>query len=857
MRKSLIVNLTAALLLLLVYVATGRAGLSLAFMNSSATAVWAPTGIALAATLICGYRVWPVIFLGALLVNLTNTGSLPASLMIAVGNTLEALLGAYLVNRYARGSHVFDQAADIVKFTVLAAMLSTTVSATVGVTSLVLNELANRADYGSIWLTWWLGNATGALIITPVLVLWTRNPQICWSTRQAVEALLLLLCFMLAGFWVFGGWSQLSVQNYPLGFVMLPFIVWFALRFGQRGVATAILILVCIALKGVLHGFGPFIGVDQDGTLLLLQIFMGMLVLTGLILAAVVAERKRVEERLRENSEERYRIVAESASEVIVGINNQAVISYINPAAEKVFGYRTDEMIGQPLTTLMPERLRSKCLYGLQHYLATREKHLCWDGIEIPGLHKDGHELSLELSLGECHQDSSHRFIGIIHDITERKRANEQIRHLAQHDALTGLPNRLLCHDRIAQAIAHARRHCKKVAVLFLDLDGFKYINDSLGHQVGDQLLQIVATRLQACLREEDFVARLGGDEFIISLPAINDGSDAMIIADKVLASLREPFHIDRHELYVTGSIGISFFPADGEDSKSLMRAADTAMYHAKDEGRNHYQFFTPHLNAIAQRRLTLANRLHQALGRHELLLYYQPQVDLQSGKIVAAEALVRWQSPELGLVSPCEFIKIAKNTGLMVSIDEWVLRQACQQLQRWHQAGYPNLYITINMSSQEICSSTAISLMQRILCETHLPPSAVEIDIAEGLGMIHNPRYADLLEQLARLGIRLAVDDFGSGYTSLAALQRYPIHAIKIDQSIVHGFAADPDDSAIIKAIIAVAQSLHLKITAKGVETQAQASFLKTQGCTVAQGFYFKEPLTAQAFSKLLGVAA
>jgi len=976
MLKPLALKWPAAALLLLLYYAAGRLGLSMAFVHLSASPVWAPTGIALAALLIWGYRVWPLILLGALLVNFTTSGSWPASLLIAGGNTLEGLAGAWLVNRYAGGRQAFDQPRDLVKFTLLAALAATMLSATIGVSALVLTGLASAAKFGPIWLTWWLGDATGALIVTPVLVLWAQQPALHWARRQTAEAALLLLALLAVSALLFGGFTGLSAGNYPVGFITLPLVAWAALRFGQREVALLSLLLSTLAVAGTLRGFGPFVRASPNESLLLLQAFIAVISTTGLILAAVVMERRRTAQTLRE-SEERYRIVAETASDAIIAIDQDSTINYANHAAETIFGYRVDELLGHELTMLMPKALRARHRASLGLYVATGEKHLSWSGVELPGRHKDGHQMAIEVSFGEYRRNGAHQFIGIVRDITARKQAEqsqrwlasivestddavigkdltglilswnrgaeqiygysaaemigrpvsllvplerteelanlmlairrgEHVRHqeterickdgsrvpvaltlspvldstgaivgasaierdisarkqaeqrihyLAQHDVLTGLPNRMLCHDRIGQALSHAHRNRSKVAVLFLDLDGFKHINDSLGHQVGDQLLQQAAQRLQQCLREGDSVARLGGDEFVLTLPAIGDSANAMPIADKILQALREPFGVGQHQLHVTGSIGISLYPADGADTATLMRAADSAMYHAKHMGRDNYQFFTEQLNATAQRRLLVANLLYQALARRELTLHYQPQVNLESGQIVAAEALLRWQQPQLGLVEPREFIKVAEDTGLIVPIGEWVLRTACQQLLQWRQSGYPYLNLAVNLSLQQIRRGEFVALIGSILKETGLPAAALGIDISEALFMTQNPQNVAVLEQLAALGVRLAVDHFGSGYANLASLQRFPIHALKIDQSFIHGITSSRNDAAIVKAIIAMAHSLKLRVIGEGVETVEQAAFLKAHGCMEVQGLYCEEPLSTLAFDELLRI--
>jgi diguanylate cyclase (GGDEF)-like protein/PAS domain S-box-containing protein len=844
MLKQYLAKISVILLLASVYFAAGRFGLTLAFVNVSATPVWPPAGIAVAALLIFGYRVWPGIFLGALLVNATTADSFIASVMIAAGNTLSGLFGTYLINRFAGGARVFEHVGNIFRF-ILIAIASTTVSASIGVASLLLNGLALWDQADSIWLTWWLGDATGGLIVTSVLTLW-YNTGVSWNRRLALEASLWLASLVVVGFAVFGGWLPFGLDMYPLEFLVLPLIIWSAFRLGRRGATTATLILCAIAIWGTRQGNGPFASYPVNESLLLLQVFMAFVAMTGLILAALIAERRQ-----RHESEHWLATIVESSSDAIIGKTLDGTILSWNQSAERIYGYQASEVVGKSITLLVP----SDRPHEVPQILEQIRRGERIEHFETLRRRKDGKHIHVSLTISPMKSpDGTIRGASVIaRDITERRRTEERIRYMAQHDALTGLPNRTLFRDRIGQAIVQARRAQHSVAVLFLDLDGFKHINDSLGHQVGDQLLRMTARRLQRCLREVDTIARLGGDEFVMCLPGLSGASDAMPVAAKILDSLSEAFLVEQHELHVSGSIGISLYPSDGEDAEVLMRAADTAMYHAKENGRNNYQFFTARLNEAARRRLVIANLLHQALERDEFSLYFQPQVDLDSGRIFAGEALVRWQQPELGLVQPNEFIKVAEETGLIVQLGEWVLRRACQQLKRWHESGYPNLRVTVNLSAQQFRRPGFAEATARILQESALPATALELEITESVLMMQSEENLSILQKLAGMGINMAVDDFGVGYSSLAYLQRFPIGTLKIDRSFVSGIGRDPNDTALVTAIIAMAQSLNLSVVGEGVENADQAAFLKAQGCRAGQGYYFGEPVPADAFDELL----
>jgi diguanylate cyclase (GGDEF)-like protein len=438
--------------------------------------------------------------------------------------------------------------------------------------------------------------------------------------------------------------------------------------------------------------------------------------------------------------------------------------------------------------------------------------------------------------------------------IAERKQAEGMISFMAHHDALTALPNRALLEDRLNQAIAQARRHPNElVGLLYIDLDYFKVINDSLGHLIGDQLLKEAGARLEGSVRESDSVARFGGDEFVVCLAALSDGGDAAEAAGKILECMNQPFSIDGHELHVSASVGISLYPFDGRDVTTLIREAGTAMYHAKDKGRGNFQFFTAALHDEVQRRLTVTSQLRRALAQNEFSVYYQPQVNMETGEVFSAEALLRWNQPGKSPMSCAEFIGIAEETGLILPIGEWVLRQACAQLRQWHDAGYASLHIAVNLSARQFFQPDLTAIVTQVLDEFSLPPSALELEITESMLMQPSQDNMAVLEALSGMGVQLSIDDFGTGYSNLSYLQRFPIHALKIDRSFVIEIDQGKNDCAIITAIIAMANSLCLKIIAEGVDSEEQVTFLKSRGCQAAQGFYYSQALPAEAFRELL----
>jgi diguanylate cyclase (GGDEF)-like protein len=430
--------------------------------------------------------------------------------------------------------------------------------------------------------------------------------------------------------------------------------------------------------------------------------------------------------------------------------------------------------------------------------------------------------------------------------------------HSAQHDVVTNLPNRLLLNDRISQSISLARRQRKHIAVIFLDLDRFKYINDSLGHATGDQLLQSVAKRLLAGVRGSDTVSRQGGDEFVILLSEIAYPEDAATSARKILLSLSAPHSIVGQYLHIDGSIGISIYPEDGEDAETLIKNADTAMYHAKENGRNNFQFFKAEMNLKAVERQSLESGLRRALEREEFLLHYQPKVNLETGDITGVEALIRWRQPDRGLVPPSQFVPIAEDCGLILHIGRWVLREACRQARAWQDAGLPPVPVAVNVSAVEFRDKGFVEGVRAILSETGLEARYLDLELTEGVLMEDGESTAAVLRELKMMGLRLAVDDFGTGYSSLSYLRQFPIDVLKIDKSFVQQISGDPNDSAIVSAIIDMGKNLKQRVVAEGIETQEQLAFLQARHCAEGQGYLFSRPLAAAQFAHIvqLGIA-
>ena len=575
----------------------------------------------------------------------------------------------------------------------------------------------------------------------------------------------------------------------------------------------------------------------------------------GILVTAAIRDisvRKAAEEHLAQ-MEARYRGLLEAAPDAMVVVNQSGEIVLLNVQAEKQFGYRRDELIGQKMKNIIPkgfaERLIADALRSAEDALAQQ----IGTGTELNGRRKDGSEFPIEIMLSPLEGAEGVLVTAAIRDITTRKKAEALMIHSSEHDFLTGLPNRMLLNDRVNQAIRMAIRHKRKVAVLFLDLDGFKHINDSLGHPTGDKLLQSVGKRLVDCVRGSDTVSRQGGDEFVVLLSEEEDSEDASVIAKRMLRAVAEAHFIDQHDLHITCSVGVSVYPDDGLNAEALIKNADTAMYQAKENGRQTYQYFKPAMNVRAVERQSLEASLRRALERQEFVVHYQPKINLKTGRISGAEALLRWTHPTRGPVPPGQFIPVAEDCGLILPIGTWVLRQACQQAQAWVDAGLPLGTMAVNISAMQLRNENFLEGIFDILQDTRLDPRFLELELTESVLMKHAESTASILTALRERGVQVAVDDFGTGYSSLSYLRKFPIDALKIDQSFVRQITTVPDEIIIVKAVIGLGRSLKLRVIAEGVETQEQLAFLQAHQCDEAQGYYFSRPVLPEQFVKLL----
>jgi diguanylate cyclase (GGDEF)-like protein/PAS domain S-box-containing protein len=576
----------------------------------------------------------------------------------------------------------------------------------------------------------------------------------------------------------------------------------------------------------------------------------------GLLRALRYAIERKIMEEALFVEKERAQVTLNSIGDAVVCSNVSGNITFLNLVAERMTGWSWQEAAGRPMSEVFQilDAVSRETTPNPMDAAMGQDRT-----VHIPSncvlLRRDGFETPIEDSVAPIH-DRDGKATGaviVFRDVSTARAMAAQMTHSAQHDFLTGLPNRMLLNDRVSQAIVLAPRHSKKVAVLFLDLDGFKHINDSLGHPIGDKLLQSIAKRLVSCVRSSDTVSRQGGDEFVVLLSEMEQSEDAAISALRILQAVAEVHTIDHHDLHVTTSIGLSVFPDDGKDAETLVKNADTAMYQAKENGRHSYQFFRPAMTVRAVERQSIEENLRRALERQEFTLHYQPKIRLRTGEITGAEALLRWSHPVRGPVSPTQFIPVAEDCGLILPIGQWVLREACKQARAWVDLGLPLGTMAVNISSMEFRDDNFLESVFAILSETGLDPRSLELELTESVLMKRAESAASVLKTLRARGVQIAVDDFGTGYSSLSYLRKFPIDALKIDQSFVRQITSAPDDATIVTAVISMGRSMKLRVVAEGVETREELAFLQNHQCDEAQGFYFSRPVLPQQFAILL----
>ena len=547
----------------------------------------------------------------------------------------------------------------------------------------------------------------------------------------------------------------------------------------------------------------------------------------------------------------------EQIHDSVISTNLEGVITSCNYGTELILGYTSNELVGKHITILYLKEDYELLGKNVQILRKNGEQH---SSVRLVKKSQEVMDADLSLSLIKDEKGNVVEMVGYAQDITKRKRAEAEILrqknillHQAHHDALTGLPNRILFNDRLEQSLKKAKRSHDKIAILFIDLDHFKEINDSLGHAVGDEVLKIVTKRLNNVVRNEDSIARLGGDEFVVMIDNLLQGQNASLLAQKILEVLAQPVTLEGHILYVSSSIGISIYPDDGSSTDNLLKYADAAMYKAKAEGRNNFQFYSTEMTELAFERVVMEASLRASLENEDFIVYYQPQVDAKNSKIIGMEALVRWNHPTMGVISPAKFIPLAETTGLIIELDQYVMRTAMKQVVQWYDDGLNPGKLALNLAVKQLQKKDFIQTLENMLHETKCKAECIELEVTESQIMNHPEEAIIALNQISDIGVELAIDDFGTGYSSLSYIKKLPIHKLKIDQSFIRGLPTDAEDSAITKAIISLAQNLNLNILAEGVETDEQRKFLLENGCNYIQGYFYSKPVNADAMREIL----
>ncbi len=961
------------LLLAVLYVASAELGLVFATVSGNVTLIWPPTGIALVALLLYGRELWPGVALGAGVAALISGAGWPFVFMQAIGNTLEALLGFWLLRWIGFDRHL-ERLKDVLALIFYGAGLSTIVSAIMGPLGLIWAGVIPAQTFLPVAVTWWMGDALSDLVVAPALLAFAGAP-LRWTALRRAELLAVSALLMFSSLVVFLGWPLRWLAAHTDAFMLFPVVVWAALSFRQRGAAWASAFVAVMALWGASNGLGYFAAEFSQSGFSSFWLFVAILAITAHLIAAVYSGRLRSEAALKQSQSE-YRDLVESVEAIVWRAEPGGGFTFVSREAENLTGFPVSEWTASP--TFWPDHMhpddrawavnyclaesaklqghkfdyrmiaadgrtiwmhdvvrvipgengKPQELVGVMLDITARKdaearsrltqqvfentsegilitdadqkilevnhgfeeitgyareevigrtpgflnsgrhdpmffkamwdavnQHGKWEG-EIWNRRKSGEIYPEWLSLSAVHDENGTvtHYTAVFTDITARKESEQRLHFLANHDALTKLPNRTLLQERIEHALRIAQRQQKQIAVLFIDLDRFKIINDTLGHHAGDQLLQEAADRLRDCLRDSDTIARQGGDEFVVLLEDFGyDEQYLAAVARKVLAALAQPFLLLGQEVFISASIGISVYPRDGQDMHVLLKNADIAMYRAKEQGKNTFQFYASESNIHSFERLALENSLRKALERGEFVLHYQPKVDLASNLVVGAEALVRWKHPDLGMVSPAQFIPLAEETGLIVQIGEWVLFEACRQNRAWQEAGLSLITMGVNLSGGQFRDQGLRNMIASALAQSGLQPSYLELEITESMIMQNPEQAVAILQGFREMGMNTSIDDFGTGYSSLGYLKRFPLDALKVDRLFVQDVPGDADDSVITQAIIALAHSLGLKVVAEGVENEAQLNFLRNQGCEQVQGFIFSKPLPADAFATLL----
>lgn len=847
-------KLTIFILVAIAYFVTAWLGLMVPYKESVATLIWLPTGIAVGAIMRWGKVNILAVFIASFLVELTVL-PLSTSILVAITNTLGPVLTAYLLPKFHFNHHLYKQK-DILLM-ILVALLGMSICATGGVFSLYITGLATADHLLNIGFIWWLGDSLGVLLALPLVLNIGRKGTFSCDNKcyQLLAWIILFVCVELI---IVSSVPDLNKQFILSMFVILPMLIWASMSFGIVGGSFFVIVLSSIAVWLTSQGAGNFYSHNISEGVFSLWTFMVALVVTMLLISALQSERNLALKTIQKH-DKKLRAVIDGAFDAILTIDTAGLLVEFNPAAERIFGYKKDEVIGKLMSELIiPARYRTAHHAGHQQYVMSGVKHIFNQRIEMVAMRADGSEFPIELTLTALKDADLSLVTGFVRDISEQKKARQEIENFAYYDALTALPNRRLLIDRYQHAILIAQRASTYCGLLFIDLDKFKTLNDTKGHDVGDQLLIEVAKRIQHTVRAGDTVARLSGDEFVVIIENLDASATVAYqqvseVAQKLLAELNKPYYLSFFEFVTSASIGITLFNDNQLTFEDHLRHADTAMYLSKDSGGNTYRFYDQLTQESIEKSFALESALSLALTNQELYFNYQPIVNVDK-QVVAAEVLLRWTHPTLGNVSPVEFIPIAEKTNQIIKIGHWVLAQACQQLKIWESDPVlSQIKLSVNISAKQFLYINFVQELREILAKTDINPDQLKLELTETAVIDNIDDVINKMKVLKQMGVRISLDDFGIGHSSLVYLKKLPVTQIKIDQSFVHDVLTDSNDAAIIQMVLAVGKTIHCDIVAEGVEQIEQYDLLRSFGCDYFQGYYFSRPTDVASFERLV----
>lgn len=810
--------------------------------NGVIALVWPPSGLALAALLLMRAKYWPAISLSVFAINLLSGKPIFVCLAFAAGNTIGPLLAVWFLKSNHRKILNLDKPNDYLWLGIVV-ISSVTMGSFVGCLGLLQAGYIRMETFVQSALHWWTGDLLGMAILTPFILSWRKLPQDWFEGNRSIETLIFIGLAFFTGQAVFLDWFHAEIGTIAQSYWVSIFMLWGAVRFGRHGASLISILMAAEAMLGAAHGVGYFGRDIQESGLLNLQLSMLVVSVTGMVLALVIHELRQSKEQLMIAAS-----VYQTSSEAMLVTDAENRIINVNPAFIETTGYQLDEVVGKA-PMFLSSGMHDKAFYQeMRKAILNQGK---WQG-EIRSCRKNGEIYTGKLSIDTLyHPDGTVRGrIGLFSDISESKKNQEVIWKQANYDLLTELPNRQMVNNRINEEIKKCHREGNNLALIFIDLDRFKDINEALGHEAGDQLLKEASLRMVKAARKTDVVGRLGDDEFVVVLGELDDITDVERIANTVLEELTAPYQLKNQSTYVSASMGIAFYPDDAQDVITLFKCADQALYTAKREGRNCFHYYTPAIQESISERLRLTNDLHSALQENQLMVFYQPIVDLSSGEITKAEALIRWKHPCLGLISPAKFIPLAEESGQIVEIGDWVFKESAHQVARWRSM-HPKFQISVNKSPVQFHQRKAHTDWFMQLRKLGLPGQSIVVEITEGL--LANDNINEKLLEFRDAGIQVSLDDFGTGYSSLSYLKKFDIDYLKIDQSFVRNLAPDSNDLALCEAIIVMAHKLGIQVIAEGIETAEQRYLLAAADCDYGQGYLFSKPVPADQFEKLL----